>query len=101
MKDADGDIMMGSLQRTSSEVYDEEDDYWGDVDDLDLDAHTTTKQTMRRSAVIMIKRVIILGILMQSTNRRSNALQSILGIFLQSTHTPQKVIDTLAPWVFR
>ncbi|KAG1793672.1 uncharacterized protein HD556DRAFT_1527450 [Suillus plorans] len=47
VKDADGDIMMGSLQRTSSEVYDEEDDYWGDVDDLDLDAHTTTKQTMR------------------------------------------------------
>jgi hypothetical protein len=33
---------------------------------------------------------------MQSTNRRSNALQSILGIFLQSTHTPQKVIDTLS-----
>ncbi|KAG2120928.1 uncharacterized protein F5147DRAFT_766804 [Suillus discolor] len=96
VKNADGDIMMGSLQRTSSEVYDEEDDYWGDVDDLDLDAHTTTKQTMRRSAVIMIKCVVILGILMQSTNRRSNALQSILGIFLQSTHTPQKVIDTLA-----
>ncbi|KAG1888769.1 hypothetical protein F4604DRAFT_1877255 [Suillus subluteus] len=33
---------------------------------------------------------------MQSMNHRSNALQSILGIFLQSTHTPQKVIDTLA-----
>ncbi|KAG1736672.1 uncharacterized protein EDB91DRAFT_1337407 [Suillus paluster] len=33
---------------------------------------------------------------MQSTNQRSNALQSVLGIFLQSTHTPQKVIDTLS-----
>ncbi|KAG0697700.1 hypothetical protein DFH29DRAFT_771718, partial [Suillus ampliporus] len=40
------------------------------------------------------KCVVILSILMQSTNRRSNALQSILSIFLQSTHTPQKVINT-------
>ena len=34
--------------------------------------------------------------MIQCTNRKANALQSILGIFLQSTHTPQKVIDTLA-----
>lgn len=33
---------------------------------------------------------------MQSTNQKANALQSILGIFLQSVHAPQKVIDTLA-----
>ena len=36
--------------------------------------------------------------MMQSTNRKSNALQSILGIFLQSMHTPQHVVDTLA-WI--
>ncbi|KIK73180.1 hypothetical protein PAXRUDRAFT_179057, partial [Paxillus rubicundulus Ve08.2h10] len=29
-------------------------------------------------------------------NRKSNGLQSLSGIFLQSTHTPQKVIETLA-----
>ena len=33
---------------------------------------------------------------MQSTNQKSNALQSILGIFLQSVHAPQKVIDILS-----
>ncbi|KAG1726520.1 uncharacterized protein EDB91DRAFT_1263675 [Suillus paluster] len=33
---------------------------------------------------------------MQSMNQRSNALQSVLGIFLQLTHTPQKVVDTLS-----
>ncbi|KAG1906365.1 uncharacterized protein F5891DRAFT_1125670 [Suillus fuscotomentosus] len=38
----------------------------------------------------------LLGILMQGTNQKSNALQSILGIFLQSVHAPQKVIDTLS-----
>ena len=33
---------------------------------------------------------------MQSTNRKLNCLQSLIGIFLQSAHTPQKVIETLA-----
>ena len=33
---------------------------------------------------------------MQSVNQKSNALQSILGFFLQSVHAPYKVIDTLA-----
>ncbi|KIK80293.1 hypothetical protein PAXRUDRAFT_159026, partial [Paxillus rubicundulus Ve08.2h10] len=42
------------------------------------------------------KKIIIISILIQSTNQKSNALQSIFGIFLQSTHTPQKVIETLA-----
>ncbi|KIJ10935.1 hypothetical protein PAXINDRAFT_40066, partial [Paxillus involutus ATCC 200175] len=42
------------------------------------------------------KKVVILSILMHSTNRKSNGLQSLSGIFLQSTHTPQKVIETLA-----
>ena len=32
---------------------------------------------------------------MHSTNRKSNSLQSLSGIFLQSTHTLQKVIETL------
>ncbi|KIJ58557.1 hypothetical protein HYDPIDRAFT_73279, partial [Hydnomerulius pinastri MD-312] len=42
------------------------------------------------------KKTVIFSILMQSVNQKSNALQSILGIFLQSAHAPQKVIDTLA-----
>ena len=33
---------------------------------------------------------------MQSRNRKANALQSMLGVFFQSAHTPQKVIETLA-----
>ncbi|EGO19120.1 hypothetical protein SERLADRAFT_352963, partial [Serpula lacrymans var. lacrymans S7.9] len=38
----------------------------------------------------------ILSILMQSSNQKSNALQSIIGIFLHSSHTPAKVVDTLS-----
>lgn len=33
---------------------------------------------------------------MHGLNQKSNALQSLLGLFLQSAHTPYKVIDTLA-----
>ena len=33
---------------------------------------------------------------MQGINRKSNALQSIIGFFLQSVHAPYKVINTLA-----
>ncbi|KAI5995604.1 hypothetical protein EDD15DRAFT_2164810, partial [Pisolithus albus] len=38
----------------------------------------------------------ITSILMNGWNQKSNALQSLLGLFLQSAHTPYKVIDTLA-----
>ncbi|KIK79298.1 hypothetical protein PAXRUDRAFT_161631, partial [Paxillus rubicundulus Ve08.2h10] len=30
------------------------------------------------------------------SNRKSNGLQSLTGLLLQSTHTPQNVIETLA-----
>ncbi|KAG1731092.1 uncharacterized protein EDB91DRAFT_1238991 [Suillus paluster] len=33
---------------------------------------------------------------MQVTNQKSNSFQSIFGIFPQSAHTPQKIIDTLS-----
>ncbi|KAI9460696.1 hypothetical protein HD554DRAFT_2206865 [Boletus coccyginus] len=42
------------------------------------------------------KKTVVFSILMQSINQKANPLQSILGIFFQSAHTPQKVIDTLA-----
>ncbi|KAI6117851.1 hypothetical protein EDD16DRAFT_1692910 [Pisolithus croceorrhizus] len=35
-------------------------------------------------------------ILMHGSNQKANVLQSLLGLFLQSVHTPYKVIDTLA-----
>ncbi|KZP32766.1 hypothetical protein FIBSPDRAFT_907052 [Athelia psychrophila] len=39
---------------------------------------------------------LILFIMMQGTNQRCNALESVFGVFLHSTNTPQKVIDALA-----
>lgn len=42
------------------------------------------------------KIIVIISIMAQTANQRANYLQSMLGIFLQSAHAPQKVIETLA-----
>ncbi|KIO02944.1 hypothetical protein M404DRAFT_75723, partial [Pisolithus tinctorius Marx 270] len=42
------------------------------------------------------KKVVIISVLVQNTNQQANYLQSMLSIFLQSAHTPQKVVETLA-----
>ncbi|KAI6126584.1 hypothetical protein F5141DRAFT_997484, partial [Pisolithus sp. B1] len=42
------------------------------------------------------KKMIAMSILMHGSNQKANVLQSLLGLFLQSTHTPYKVINTLA-----
>jgi hypothetical protein len=38
----------------------------------------------------------MISIMMQSRNNKSNALESVFGIFLHSTNTPEKVIQALA-----
>ncbi|KAG1835641.1 hypothetical protein EV424DRAFT_1308862, partial [Suillus variegatus] len=41
------------------------------------------------------EKITVLSIMTRSMNQRSNTFQSLLGIFLQLMHTPQKVIETL------
>ncbi|KAF8155193.1 hypothetical protein K438DRAFT_1910147 [Mycena galopus ATCC 62051] len=38
----------------------------------------------------------MISVMMQSTNQKSNALESVFGIFLHAMNTPSKVIETLA-----
>ncbi|KAI6163520.1 hypothetical protein EDD17DRAFT_1776034 [Pisolithus thermaeus] len=60
------------------------DSYWDDMDEIDLEGdHTHQSRTA-------------MSILMHGSNQKANVLQSLLGLFLQSTHTPYKVINTLA-----
>ncbi|KAJ6540519.1 hypothetical protein B0H19DRAFT_959500, partial [Mycena capillaripes] len=42
------------------------------------------------------KKVVIISMMMQSTNQQSNMLESVIGIFLHASNTPSKVIETLA-----
>ncbi|KAG1905443.1 uncharacterized protein F5891DRAFT_943832, partial [Suillus fuscotomentosus] len=41
------------------------------------------------------QKVVIVSLLKKSTNQKANSLSSILGIFLHSTHAPEKVIKTM------
>ncbi|KAI0045268.1 hypothetical protein FA95DRAFT_1495650, partial [Auriscalpium vulgare] len=42
------------------------------------------------------KQTICMSTLLQNTNRRCNAVQSVLGVFMHACNTPDKVIETFA-----
>ncbi|KAG2343227.1 hypothetical protein BDR05DRAFT_976039 [Suillus weaverae] len=50
----------------------------------------------RNMTLQIIKAVVCISIILQSSNERCNYLQGLLGIFFHSTSVPQKVIDVLA-----
>ncbi|KAJ7198168.1 hypothetical protein GGX14DRAFT_374434 [Mycena pura] len=62
----------------------------------DSPAQRAQKHTERRDALIVIKKVVMISVMMQSTNAKCNALESVFGIFLHASNTPYKVIETLA-----
>ncbi|KAF7333245.1 hypothetical protein MSAN_02426600 [Mycena sanguinolenta] len=67
------------------------------ADDLPDDSNSMAeKLAERHEALLLIKKVVIISMLMQSTNQQSNMLQSVIGIFLHASNTPSKVIETLA-----
>ncbi|KAF5342401.1 hypothetical protein D9611_001386 [Ephemerocybe angulata] len=107
----------GELAMDSDEE-DDEDNPDPDVDEEELESETTamdvdsaatgtesnrddmTKRQRRRMernrALIVIKTVVCISIMLQSTSQKCNFLQSIIGIFCHSTAVPEKVIETLA-----
>ncbi|KAI6134580.1 hypothetical protein EDD17DRAFT_1783097 [Pisolithus thermaeus] len=104
-KDGGGDESVDDAQ----EIEGDDDEYWDEVDEIDLEGiingltgelgmrpAMTDKRAKRRAAIKLMRKTIITSILMNGWNQKSNALQSLLGLFLQSAHTPYKVIDTLA-----
>ncbi|KAJ7218441.1 hypothetical protein GGX14DRAFT_356865 [Mycena pura] len=48
------------------------------------------------SFFVFQKRVVIISMMMQSTNQKCNAVESVFGIFLHASNTPSKVIEALA-----
>ncbi|KAG2336030.1 hypothetical protein BDR05DRAFT_1006230 [Suillus weaverae] len=76
----------------------DEEQYWAEVEDVEersgevpLDVPTSCHM-----ALVKIKKVVIVSILMQSMNQKCNAFESVMGIFLHSCNTPEKVIRALA-----
>ncbi|KAG0694157.1 hypothetical protein DFH29DRAFT_815625 [Suillus ampliporus] len=98
-RDLDGDVIM---ENSNSD----EEAYWEEIGEGDLKGSLIsslansveferTKLQKQLAAKTLLIKTTVLSIMMRSTNQRSNTLQSLLGMFLQSTHTPQKVIETL------
>ncbi|KAG1867738.1 hypothetical protein F4604DRAFT_1881623 [Suillus subluteus] len=87
-----------------SDVQEAEDsEYWAQVDDLEGVIEGITGDCISRaerlasqhSATMMLRKVVIVSLLKKSTNQKANSLSSILGIFLHSTHAPEKVIEMM------
>ncbi|KAK7055893.1 hypothetical protein R3P38DRAFT_2682417 [Favolaschia claudopus] len=88
-------ILLSASQQSDADIE-------GAEDGMDLDepeenlSERAQKLAARREALLIIKRVVIISILMQSSNSKCNALESVFGIFLHASNTPYKVIETLA-----
>ncbi|KAI6094283.1 hypothetical protein EDD16DRAFT_1503407, partial [Pisolithus croceorrhizus] len=87
---------MGPVDLDDQTGEDDEDTYHDALEGCDMRLGELTGRPIRQHAVATIKKVIILSILVHNTNQKANYLQCMLGIFLQSVHTPQKVVKTLA-----
>ncbi|RDB20638.1 hypothetical protein Hypma_012103 [Hypsizygus marmoreus] len=82
----------------------DEDEYWEFFDesvplveeDEDEPEDMLDQVEQRHNALITIKKVVCLSVMLQSSNHRCNALQSIIGVFLQSCNTPETVREFLA-----
>ncbi|KAB5589726.1 hypothetical protein CTheo_6842 [Ceratobasidium theobromae] len=57
---------------------------------------TGEKAQKRQSELAAVRCVSIFSILMQSSNARCNRLQTLVGLFTHSTHTPESVVELLA-----
>ncbi|KAF8152227.1 hypothetical protein B0H34DRAFT_821021 [Crassisporium funariophilum] len=95
----------GNLGEERNRSNHQPDQHWAECDEVDLEgiisditqpAAREQQKDAKRQAILTIRKVILISIIMQSNNRNTNSLESIIGIFLHSCHTPQRVIDTLA-----
>ncbi|KAJ7081388.1 hypothetical protein B0H15DRAFT_786424, partial [Mycena belliarum] len=87
-RDLDGDQVMDDF---SDDEFDESGEFARSTGDGGMDAKGKRRDTIRT-----IKTAVMISIMMQSRNPKCNALESVFGIFLHSTNTPEKVIQALA-----
>ncbi|TFY58983.1 hypothetical protein EVJ58_g6060 [Rhodofomes roseus] len=102
----DVDIAMtaaeGCVADGSNEGEDSDEEYWNGLEPLPEDpddpesADDVFLEAERRLIIHQMKRVLCLSIMLQSTNQRSNGLQSIVGVFLHSCRAPEAIIEFLS-----
>ncbi|KAG6908018.1 hypothetical protein DXG01_006485 [Tephrocybe rancida] len=120
--DSDGDVIMEGVTTPAED----DSVYWEDVDDIQDIVNSDTYHQLeapvpanpqeepnatvvddeqeklvenfeeREEALLIIKKIVCISIMMQSSNQKCNALQSLLGIFLHACNVPQTVVELMA-----
>ncbi|KAF8154632.1 hypothetical protein B0H34DRAFT_660621 [Crassisporium funariophilum] len=94
----DGNINMGDVN--TDELADES--AFGEThvrlvaEDEDEPEDFIEQEAHRENVLVSIKKAVCMSIMMQSTNRNCNALQSVVGIFLHSCNAPETITELLA-----
>ena len=114
---AAGEVANSKADRVMVDARDDSEIYWDGLNDVvmqddvaDLEGNTSQGSHYHCTdicaddyiicfqiyIVSIQKKVTMISIMMQSTNQKCNALELVIGIFLHSCNTPQKVIQALA-----
>ncbi|KAG6808473.1 hypothetical protein H0H92_004012 [Tricholoma furcatifolium] len=91
-------------QRVQEQPENSDDEYWtfydesvplvDEGDDEPEDLVDLAKERQKR--LITVKKLVCISIMLQNTNQNCNALQTIIGVFLQSCNAPETVREFLA-----
>ncbi|KII90676.1 hypothetical protein PLICRDRAFT_174059 [Plicaturopsis crispa FD-325 SS-3] len=105
--DRDGDqVMHDASTDDDAGIPADEAALWAEVDDVTtetFDGATPQEQRQRRAPgvarrriLVRVRTVVVLNIMMNTTNQKCNAFQSMVGVFCHSCNTPERVIEALA-----
>ncbi|KAF7981236.1 hypothetical protein HWV62_34597 [Athelia sp. TMB] len=94
--EVDSEDLISAAAGSELEGADSDDEYWREAALL-MEAPTSEELHLERSKKLLgMKKIVLLSMLVQSTNHKCNALQSLVGLFLQSSGTPETVVELLA-----
>ncbi|KAF7974579.1 hypothetical protein HWV62_11958 [Athelia sp. TMB] len=95
--DLEGDeLMTAAAEIEVDDGAESEAEYWRDTVLL-MEAPSSAEMVAECNKTLnTIKKIMCLSVLVQSTNHRCNALQSIIGVFLQSAGAPETVVKLLS-----
>ncbi|KAM6504356.1 hypothetical protein JOM56_001299, partial [Amanita muscaria] len=85
-----------ALATPTSIAYDDEALLEGQVRMPSSPEEQTALKIKQKEKIVAIKKAVVTSILMQSMNQKANNLQGVIGIFLYSCGTPERVVNALA-----
>ncbi|KAF5328426.1 hypothetical protein D9619_013292 [Psilocybe cf. subviscida] len=96
-----GDISMSDTTLNASQDDDDLTDYWDEVATVSREKDVDALEALRHveeqhEKHLIIRKVVGLSVMFQTTNQRCNALQTFIGVFLQATNCPETLRELLS-----